>query len=120
LSKSRTLVGDRADKVNSISGDIESRSNELREREKKRQTLEKFLRKILNIFRRDEIAAEKKRNEKKQKALRKEIRASAAERRELRIEGGRVRRSLRAGSCYATRKKGNSRKCRACAMRWIT
>ena len=88
LSESRALVGEFAVKVDSLSEDIEVRTRELRELEKKRQAVENFLDKIRNMFRRGEIEAERKRIDQKQRLLRDDIRASAAERRELRIEGG--------------------------------
>jgi uncharacterized protein (AIM24 family) len=88
LSESRALVGEIAQKVDSISGDIQTRTKELRELERKRQSMEKFLEKILNVFRREEIAAEKKRIETKERELRKEILSAAKERRDLRLEGG--------------------------------
>lgn len=88
LSESRALVGELAEKVEVISGSIETRTKELRELEKKRQTMEKFLEKILNMFRRDEVLAEKKRIEKKERELRGEIREFAENRQQLRIQGG--------------------------------
>ena len=88
LSESRALVGELAERVDSISGEIQTRTKELRELEEKRQSMEKWLEKILNVFRRDEIAAEKERIEAKERALRTNIRVAAEERRGLRIEGG--------------------------------
>jgi len=95
LSESRELVGELAEKADAISSDIEARTRELRELEEKRQSMEKWLEKVLNVFRRDEIAAEKKRIQVKESALRMKIREASDERRELRIEGGETEEELR-------------------------
>lgn len=95
LSESRAMVGELAEKVEVIGESIDTRTKELRELERKRQSMEKFLEKILNIFRRDEVLAEKKRIERKERALRNEIRDFAQDRRQLRIEGGETEEELK-------------------------
>lgn len=88
LSESRELVGELAVKAKTIKGEMDTRMDELRELEKKRQTMEKFLEKILNIFRREEIEAEKRALEKKEKELLEKNREAAEEMRAVRIAGG--------------------------------
>lgn len=95
LSESRALVGELAERAKGISGEIEDRTRELRELEEKRQTMEKWLEKVMNLFRRGEAEAEKKQIEAKEKRLRDEIREFAQERRQIRIEGGETGEELK-------------------------
>ncbi len=88
LSESKALVGELAEKVKTISGDIESRARELRELEEKRRTMEKWLEKIMNVFRKDEVRKQKESIEKKEREIRKEMSGFAQDRRQLRIDGG--------------------------------
>lgn len=95
LSESRALVGELAERAEKIGGEIEDRTRELRELEEKRQTMEKWLEKVLNLFRRDEVVAEKKRIEAKEKRLRSEISGFADDRKQIRIDGGETEEEIR-------------------------
>ena len=95
LGESRALVGELAERAKRIGGEIEQRSKELRELEEKRRTMEKWLEKVMNIFRKDEIEAEKNRIEAKEKRLRSVISGFANDRRQLRIEGGETEEELK-------------------------
>lgn len=95
LSESEALVGELAERAKEISSDINVRKNELRELEKKRREMEKWLEKLMNVFRREEVQAEKERIEAREKRLRGEIVAFAQDRREVRIEGGETEEELK-------------------------
>lgn len=88
LSESRALVGELADRAKAIGGEIEQRTKELRELDEKRRTMEKWLEKVMNLFRREEIEAERKRIEAKEKRLLAEINGFTEDKRKIRIEGG--------------------------------
>lgn len=88
LSESKALVGELAVRAKLLGSEMEDRARELRELEEKRQTMEKWLEKVMNLFRKDEIEADKKRIEAKEKRLRSELVKFAEERRQIRIEGG--------------------------------
>lgn len=95
LSESKALVGELAERAKGISGEIEDRARELRELEEKRQTMEKWLEKVLNVFRRGEVEAEKNRIEAKEKRLREEIGEFAKEKRQILIEGGETEEEIK-------------------------
>lgn len=95
LSNTKALAGELALRAKSISLDIERKTQEVRELEENRQTMEKWLEKVLNIFRRDEVKAEKERIERKQREIRTEINSFAKQRQQLRIEGGESEEELR-------------------------
>lgn len=95
LSESKALIGELAERAEKISSDIDTRTTELRELEKKRQEMEKWLEKLMNVFRREEVQAEKERIEAKEKRLRGEISAFAEDRRQIRIEGGESEEELK-------------------------
>jgi len=95
LSESKALVGELAERAKGISGEIENRTSELRELEEKRQAMEKFLEKVMNVFRRGEVEAEKKRIEAKEQRLRGEIGQYARDRRQILIEGGETEEELK-------------------------
>jgi hypothetical protein len=95
LNESKALVGELAERTKGISGGIDDRMRELRELEEKRKTMEKWLEKVMNIFRRGEVEAEKKRIDAKEKRLRGEIGESAEELRRLRIEGGETEEEIK-------------------------
>lgn len=88
LSESKVLVGKLAERAKGISGEIDGKMAELRELEGKRKTMEKWLEKVMNIFRRGEVVKEKTQIEAKEKRLRGEISASSKELKQLRIDGG--------------------------------
>ena len=89
LSESRALVGEYAEKVKSISEDINARSEELRELERKRQEIQKGFDHFWNrVFHRQRLAAEKKRIEARERKLREKNRQAAQQRRKLQTEGG--------------------------------
>lgn len=95
LDESKALVGELADRAKGLSGEIDGRMRELRELEEKRKTMEEWLEKVMNIFRRGEVEEEKKRIEAKEKRLRGEIRESAGDLRQLRIDGGETEEELK-------------------------
>jgi hypothetical protein len=95
LSESQALVGELAERAKKIGSEIENRTQELRELEQKRQTMEKWLEKVLNLFRSDEIDAEKKRIEAKDKRLRGEIREYGNDQRQIRIDGGETEEEIK-------------------------
>lgn len=95
LSESKQLVGELAEKAKTISVDIAERTRKLRELEKDRQELEKWLEKIKNLFRSDEAKKERDRIAKQERDIREEIRDLASDRRQLRIEGGESEEELK-------------------------
>ncbi|MEP2775258.1 MAG: hypothetical protein ABJQ29_01830 [Luteolibacter sp.] len=95
LSESKALVGELAERAEKISDDIQSRTDELRELEEKRQEMEKWLEKVMNVFRKKEVQAEKERIAAKEKRLRNEISGYAEERKQIRIEGGESEEELK-------------------------
>jgi uncharacterized protein (AIM24 family) len=95
LSESKALVGELAERANLLTADIQTRTDELRELEKKRQEMEKWLEKLMNVFRKKEVQAEKGRIEAKQKRLMGEISDFAKNRRAIRIEGGESEEELK-------------------------
>ena len=68
---------------------------ELNELEEKRRTMEEWLDKVLNIFRRSEVEQEKTLIEAKEKRLRGEIGASSEELKQLRIDGGETEEEIK-------------------------
>ncbi len=94
LSESKQLVGELAEKAKIVTTDIEARTQELKELERDRQELEKWLEKIKNIFRRGEVEKERERIAEQERELRKEVRALASSRNQLRIEGGESEKEL--------------------------
>ncbi len=88
LSESRELVGEYAEKVKQLTQEINDRKKQLWELEQKRQELEKFIQKVLNLFRKEELEAEKKRIEEAQQKLRLEIGEFARERQAIKVQGG--------------------------------
>ncbi len=95
LSESKALVGELAERAKGISGEIEGKMAELRELEEKRRTMEDWLEKVLNIFRRGEVEAEKERIEAKEKRLRGEIGESSKQLKQLRIDGGETEEEIK-------------------------
>ncbi len=95
LSKSKALVGELAERAKGISGEIESKMAELRALEEKRKTMEDWLEKVLNIFRREEVQQEKAVIEAKEKRLRGEIDASSKELKQIRIDGGETEEEIK-------------------------
>lgn len=95
LSESRALVGELAERAKGLGSEIEDRARQLRELDEKRRTMEKWLEKMMNLFRREEIEAEKKRIEAKEKRLRSEISGFADQRKQLRIEGGETEEEIK-------------------------
>jgi hypothetical protein len=95
LSESKALVGELAERAKGFSGEIEGKMAELRELEEKRRTMEAWLEQVLNIFRRDEVAAEKAAIEAKEKRLRGEIGVFSAELRQVRIDGGETEEEIK-------------------------
>ncbi len=95
LGESRALVGELAERAKRIGGEITQRSKELRELAEKGRTMEKWLEKVMKIFRKDEIETEKKRIEAKERRLRSEIGSFANDRMQLRIEGGETEEELK-------------------------
>ena len=95
LSESKALVGELAERAEAVTGEIQSRTEELRELEQKRQEMGKWLEKLMNVFRKKEVLAEKQRIEEKQKLLRAEISVFATDRRQIRIEGGESEEELK-------------------------
>ncbi len=94
LSESRQLVGELAEKAKTISGDIEEKTRKLKELDKDRRELEKWLEKIKNLFKSDEAKRKRDRIAKQERELREEVRALASDRRELRIAGGESEKEL--------------------------
>jgi hypothetical protein len=95
LSESKALVGELAERATHIGGEIENRTRELRELDEKRQAMEAWLEKVMNIFRRGEVEAEKKRIEAKALRLRGEIGEFTQEHRQILIEGGETEEELK-------------------------
>lgn len=95
LSESKELVGELAERAEKISSDIKTRTDELRELEKKRQEMEKFWEKVKNLFQKDEIKAEMDRIDAKEKRLKSEINGYSTEKRQIRVEGGESEEELK-------------------------
>ncbi len=95
LSESKALVGELAERSKRIGGEIEDRAKQLRELEEKRRTMEEWLEKVMNLFRRDEVVAEKAVIEAKEKRLRDEIGGFAEQKRQIRIEGGETEEEIK-------------------------
>ncbi len=95
LSESKQLVGELAEKAKVISVDINERTQKLKELEKDRRELEKWLEKIKNIFRSEEAKKERERIAKQERDIREEIRSLASDRKQLRIEGGESEEELK-------------------------
>jgi hypothetical protein len=95
LSESKALVGELAERAKGLGGEIEGKMAELRELEEKRRTMEAWLEQVLNIFRRDEVAAEKAAIEAKEKRLRGEIGVFSEELRQVRIDGGETEEEIK-------------------------
>lgn len=95
LSESKALVGELAERAEKISADIKSRSDELRQLDKKRKEMEEFWAKVKSLFQREKIEIETKRIEAKEKRLLAEISAFAEDRRQIRIEGGETEEELK-------------------------
>lgn len=95
LSESKALVGELAERAEGLTAGIQERTEELRELEKKRQEMEKWLEKVLNVFRKKEVEAEKGRIEAEQKRLSDEIKAAVGERDQIRAEGGESEEELK-------------------------
>lgn len=88
LSESRALVGELAAQGEQLSREMDQRRKQLRELEAKRKDLDALIQKFLNLFRRDEVIAERKRIAAEQRELRKEIGEFSKAKRELRVQGG--------------------------------
>ena len=88
LDESKALVGELAKKAKTISDEIESRARELRELDEKRRSMEEWLEKIINVFRKDEVRKQKESIERKQRKISNEMNIFIQERHQLRIEGG--------------------------------
>ena len=95
LIESKQLVGELAEKAKVISVDINERTQKLKELEKDRQELEKWLEKIKNLFRSEEAKKERERIAKQERDIREEIRDLASDRKQLRIEGGESEEELK-------------------------
>jgi len=95
LSESKALVGELAERAKGIRAEIEGKMAELNELEEKRRTMEEWLEKVLNIFRRSEVEQEKALIEAKEKRLRGEIGASSEELKQLRIAGGETEEEIK-------------------------
>ncbi|QTN33656.1 hypothetical protein HZ994_15505 [Akkermansiaceae bacterium] len=95
LSESRALVGELAERAKGMGEEIDRRTQELRELDEKRKAMEEWLEKVMNLFRKDEIEAEKRRIDAKEKRLLGEISALAQDKRQLRIEGGESEEELK-------------------------
>lgn len=95
LGESRELVGELAGKVRAIGGEIENRTEELRELERKRAELEAMWEKVKNFFRRDEVRRERERIAARQAGLMDEIRVFRTERDALRARGGETEEELK-------------------------
>ncbi|MFK7849355.1 MAG: hypothetical protein AB8D78_00115 [Akkermansiaceae bacterium] len=110
LSESKELVGELAERADSISQEMKSKADEIRELNEQRERMEKLIDKIWNsVFKREEIVAEKKRIAAKEKKLLEELELAAAERRELRIEGGESEEELRRRELLLEEKQGQLR-----------
>jgi hypothetical protein len=95
LSESRALVGELAERAKGIGTEIERRNQQLRELQKKSEEWDEWLKKLKNLFRRNEIAAEKTRLEAKEKRLRQENRQAEDQLDQLQIEGGETEEELK-------------------------
>ena len=95
LSESKALVGELAERAKGISGEIQDRAKQLRELDKQRRTMEEWLEKVMNLFRRDEVVAEKAIIEAKEKRLRSEIEVFAEQKRQIQIEGGETEEEIK-------------------------
>ena len=89
LSESRALVGEFAERAKAIGSEIETKKREIDELSRRREKLEKLFDKIWNnLFKREELAAEKERIAKQEELLKQQILQAEAAREKLRIEGG--------------------------------
>lgn len=88
LSDTKALAGELAERANAVTDTIEQKQRELRKLEQERKQLNDWLEKIKNIFRNDEIKAEKRRLEAKMKMLEQEKQSLEGERNQIQIEGG--------------------------------
>lgn len=88
LSQSRELIGELAAQLEQITEQVKQKQRQLRELEAKQQKLDEFLQKVMNLFRRDEVLAEKKSIEAEQARLRKEVTELSNSGRDIRIQGG--------------------------------
>ena len=89
LSESRALVGEFAERAKEIGAEIETKKREIDELSRRREKLEKLFDKIWNnLFKREELAAEKERIAKQEELLKQQILQAEAAREKLRIEGG--------------------------------
>lgn len=89
LSESRALVGEFAERAKAIGTEIETKKREIDELSRRREKLEKLFDKIWNnLFKREELAAEKERIAKQEERLKQQILQAEAARERLRIEGG--------------------------------
>ncbi|MFD2256245.1 hypothetical protein ACFSSA_06140 [Luteolibacter algae] len=95
LSESRALVGELAERVKILDTDIQQRMSELKELEQKRRGMEEIMERIMNLFRKKEVAAEKAKLEKQERELRAEIRSFSKEKQQLQIEGGESEEELK-------------------------
>ncbi len=95
LSESRALVGELAERAKAISGEIELRTQQLRELDEKRRIMEDWWQKVKNFFSKDEIQAEKNRIDAKEKRLLGEIGSYSKDKRQLRVEGGETEDELK-------------------------
>jgi hypothetical protein len=94
LSESRALVGEYAEKVERLTKRINEGRQQLWELERKRQELDKFIQKVLNLFSKKELEAGQKRLEEAQQKLREEIGDMARERQEVRVQGGETKEEV--------------------------
>jgi uncharacterized protein (AIM24 family) len=95
LSESRALVGELAVRAQRISGEIEQRTKELHKLDEERRKFNEWWEKVKNLFNGDEIEAERKRIEAKEKRLTEEINSFSKDKRQLRIEGGETEEELK-------------------------
>jgi hypothetical protein len=95
LSESKALVGELAERAKGVGSEIDGKIKELRELEEKRQTMEKWLEKVMNIFRRGEVEAEKKAIEAQEKKVREEMAGLSAERQRIMVEGGETEEEIK-------------------------